>query len=154
MLAFDGVVNNANCGSIIDVNGSRRLEMSEFFEAYPHDFGLFCIEKEGTKFGFRCRGSNELEDYAGDVDSAVDEDRVAVTWNAAEEEIAPSATLCLQGAKIGSIGMDAEDHVGCMESNFGIRMCCHIIKKSSVGLLRWEGIAERAMRIVVSTVRA
>ncbi len=111
--------------------------MSEFFEAYPHDFGLLCIEKEGTEFGFRCGGSNELEDRAGDVDSAVDEDRVAITWNAAEEEIAPSATSCLQGAKIGSIEMDVEDHVGWVESNFGIGMCCHIIKKlvdASVGL--------------------
>ncbi len=111
--------------------------MSKFFEAYLHDFGLLCIEKEGTKFGFRCGGSNELEDCAGDVDSAVDEDRVAVTWNAAEEEIAPSATSCLWGAKIGSIGMDIEDHVEHAESNFGIRMCRHIIKKlvdASVGL--------------------
>jgi hypothetical protein len=111
--------------------------MSEFFEAYPHDFGLLCIKKEGTEFGFCCGGSVELEDHAGDVDSAVDEDRVAVTWNAAEEEIAPSVTLCLQGAKIGSIGMDVEDHVGHAESNFGIRMCCHILKKlvdASIGL--------------------
>ncbi len=111
--------------------------MSKFFEAYPHDFGLLCIDKDGTKFGFRCGGSNELEDCAGDVDSAVDEDRVAVTWNAAEEEIAPSTTLCLWGAKIGSIVMDVEDHVRCAESNFGIRMCHHIIKKlvgASIGL--------------------
>jgi hypothetical protein len=134
---FDGVVENADCRSIINVNGSWWLGMSEFFEACPHDFGLLCIEKEGTEFGFRCRGSNELEDCAGDVDSAVDEDRVAVTWNAAVEEIAPSATSCLQGAKIGSIGMDVEDHVGRAESNFGIRMCRHIIKilvDTSVGL--------------------
>jgi hypothetical protein len=111
--------------------------MSEFFEAYPHDFGLLCIEKEGTEFSFRFGGSEELEDCAGDVDSAVDEDRVAVTWNAAEEEIAPSMTLCLRGAKIGSIRMDFEDHVGLLESNFGIGMCPHIIKKlveASVGL--------------------
>ncbi len=111
--------------------------MSKFFEAYPHDFGLLCIEKEGTEFGVRCGGRDELEDHAGDVDSAFDEDRVAVTWNAAGEEIAPSATLCLQGAKIGSIGMDVEDHGGRAELNFGIGMCCHIIKKSvdaSVGL--------------------
>ncbi len=103
--------------------------MSKFFEAYPHDFGLLCIEKEGTEFGFRCGGSNKLEDCAGDVDSAIDEDRVAVMWNAAEEEVATRATSCLWGAKIGSIGMDIEDHVGCAESNFGIQMCCHIIKK-------------------------
>ncbi len=133
---FDGVVDNANCGSIINVNGSWQLGMSEFFEAYPHDFGLLCIEKEGTKFGFRCGGSNELEDCAGDVDSAIDEDGVAITWNAAKEELSPIATLCLWGAKIGSIRMDVEDHVGCTESNFGIGMCRHIIKKlvdASVG---------------------
>ncbi len=87
------------------------MGMSKFFEAYPHYFGLLCIEKEGTKFGFRCGGSDELEDFAGDVDSTIDEDRVAVTWNAAKEEIAPSATSCLRGTKIGSIGMDIEDHV-------------------------------------------
>ncbi len=69
--------------------------MSEFFKTYPHDFGLLCIEKEGTKFGFCCGGSNELEDCAGDVDSTVDEDRVAVMWNAAEEEVATSTTSCL-----------------------------------------------------------
>ncbi len=103
--------------------------MSKFFEAYPHDFGLLCIEKEGTEFGFRCKGSDKLEVCAGDVDSAIYEDRVAVMWNAAEEEIAPRATSCLQGAKIGSIKMDVEDHVGCAESNFGTGMCCHIIKK-------------------------
>ncbi len=137
LLAFDGVVDDAGCHSVIDVNGSRQLGMSEFFEAYPHDFGLLCIEKEGTEFGFSCGGSDKLEDCAGDVDSTVDEDRVAVTWNAAKEEIAPSATSRLRGAKIGSIGMDVEDHVGCAESNFGIGMCCHIIKKlvdASVGL--------------------
>ncbi len=104
--------------------------MSEFFKAYLHDFGLLCIEKEGTEFGFRCGGSEELEDCAGDVDSTIDEDRVAVTWNAAKEEIAPSVTSCLQGAKIGSIGMDIEDHVGCVESNFGIRMCCHLYSRN------------------------
>ncbi len=103
--------------------------MSKFFEAYPHDFGLLCIEKEGTKFGFRCGGSDELEDRAGDVDSTIDDNRVAVTWNAAEEEIAPSMTSCLWGAKIESIRMDLEDNVGRVESNFGIGMCCHIIKK-------------------------
>jgi hypothetical protein len=111
--------------------------MSKFFEAYPHDFGLLCIENEGTKFGFCCGGSDELEDRAGDVDSAIDEDWVAVTWNSAKEEIAPSATLCLQGAMIGSIGMDVEDHVGCAGLNFGIGICHHIIKKlvdASVGL--------------------
>ncbi len=135
--------------------------MSEFFEAYPHDFGLLCIEKEGTKFGFHCGGSNKLKDHAGDVDSAIDEDKVAVMWNAAEEEIAPSVTLCLQGAKIRGIGMDVEDHVGCAESNFGIRMCRHIIRNwwtcplvSSVGLLCWEVIAKRAMRIVGLMARA
>jgi hypothetical protein len=136
-LAFDGVVDNADCRSVIDVNGSRQLGMSKFFEAYPHDFGLLCIEKEGTKFGFHCGGSDKLEDRAGDVNSAIDEDRVAVMWNAAEEEIAPSATLCLWGAKIGSIRMDVEDHVGCAESNFGIGMCRHIMKKlvdASIGL--------------------
>ena len=53
--------------------------MSEFFEAYPHDFGLLCIEKEGTKFGFHCGGSNKLEDCAGDVESTIDEDRVGIT---------------------------------------------------------------------------
>ncbi len=126
---FDGVVDDANCGSIMDVNGSQQLGMSEFFDAYPHDFGLLCIEKEGIKFGFCCGGSNELEDHAGDVDSAIDEDMVGVAWNAAEEEISPIATLCLQGAKIGSIEMDVEDHVRCAELNFGIGMCCHIIKK-------------------------
>ncbi len=33
--------------------------------------------------------------------------------------------------------MDVEDHVGCADSNFGIRMCCHIIKKlvdASIGI--------------------
>jgi hypothetical protein len=105
------------------------LGMSKFFEAYPHDFGLLCIEREGTKFGFRCGGSDKLEDCAGDVDSTVDEDRVALMWNAAKEEIAHSATLCMQGTKIGSIGMDVENHVGRAKSNFGIGMCCHVIKK-------------------------
>jgi hypothetical protein len=128
-LAFDGVVDDVGSGSIINVNWSWQLGMSEFFKAYPHDFGLLCIEKEGTKFGFRCKGSNKLEDCAGDVDSAVDEDRVAITWNAAKEEVATSAILCLWGAKIGSIEMDVEDHAGGAESNFGILMCCHIIKK-------------------------
>jgi hypothetical protein len=128
-LAFDGVVDNADCDKIIDVNGSGQLGMSKFFKAYLHDFGLLCIEKEGTKFGFHCGGSNKLEDCAGDVDSAVDENRVAVTWNAAKEEVAHSATLCLWRAKVGSIGMDIEDHFGCAELNFGIRMCRHIIKK-------------------------
>ncbi len=134
---FDGVVDDANCGSIIDVNGSRRLGVFKFFEAYPHDFGLLCIEKEGTEFGFCCGGSNKLEDCAGDVDSAIDEDRVAVMWNAAEEEVPTSTTSCLWGAKIESIGMDVEDHVGRAESKFGILMCRHIIKKlvdMSVGL--------------------
>jgi len=47
----------------------------------------------------------------------------------AKGEIAPSTTLCLRGAKIGSVGMDIEDHVGCKKLNFGIGMCHHIIKK-------------------------
>ncbi len=124
--------------------------MSEFFEAYLHNFGLLCIEKQGTESGFHCGGSKKLEDCAGDVDSAIDEDRVAITWNAAEEEVATSTTSCLWGAKIGSIGMGVEDHVGHAESNFGIQMCCHIIKKlvdASIDLFC-------AMRIVGSMVHA
>jgi hypothetical protein len=33
---------------------------SEFFEAYPHDFGLLCIEKEGTKFGLAMEAATSL----------------------------------------------------------------------------------------------
>ncbi len=113
------------------------MGMSKFFKAYPHDFGHLCIEKEGTEFGFSCGGSDKLEDCAGDVDSAVDEDRVAVAWNAAKEEIAPSATSYLRGANIESIRMDVEDHVGCAKLNLGIGMCFHIMKKlvdASIGL--------------------
>ncbi len=59
-LVFDGIVDNANGGSVVDVNRRRWLWVSEFGKSEMEDFGFLCIEEEGTQFGLGSGSSNAL----------------------------------------------------------------------------------------------
>jgi hypothetical protein len=74
-LAFDRVIHNADSCCIIDVNGKGWLGVAKFFEDKSYDLGFLCIEEEGTKFSFSGRCSNQLENCAGNMDGAIDDDQ-------------------------------------------------------------------------------
>ena len=51
-LAFYGVVRDAGGGRIIAVYGRWWLWVTEFLQDEAKDASFFCVNKEGTKFGF------------------------------------------------------------------------------------------------------
>jgi hypothetical protein len=59
-LAFDGIVDNADGGIVVDVNWCRWLWVSEFSKSETEDLGFLCIEREGTQFGFGGRCSDKF----------------------------------------------------------------------------------------------
>jgi hypothetical protein len=70
-LVFDGIVDNANGGSVFDVNWCLWLWMSKFCKSETEDLGFLRIEKEGTQFGFGGRCGNKFEYCTCDVDGTV-----------------------------------------------------------------------------------
>ncbi len=75
LLAFDGVVHNADRGSIVNVNGNGRLGVAKFFEDKSQNLGFLCIEEKSTKFSFSGRCSDQLKNRAGNVDGTIDDNR-------------------------------------------------------------------------------
>ncbi len=55
----------------------------------------------------------------------------SVIWNRgkSKKKVSTGATVSVGCAKVGSIGMDIEDHVGSSVSNFGIRMRGHVVQE-------------------------
>ena len=51
-LAFDGVIDNANGSSVVNVNWCWRLWMPKLVQGKTKDFGFLGIEEEGSQFGF------------------------------------------------------------------------------------------------------
>ncbi len=47
-LAFDGIVDNSNGGSVVYVDWRWWLWVSEFGKSETENLGFLCIEKEGT----------------------------------------------------------------------------------------------------------
>jgi hypothetical protein len=97
-LAFDGIVHNADGGSVVYVNRHWWLWVSEFSKSEMEDLGFLCIENKGTQFGFGGRCSNKFEYCTRNLDGAVEFDRIAINRETAEEEV-PPAWLCAQGAE-------------------------------------------------------
>ncbi len=110
-LAFDGIVDNADGGSVVYVNPHRLLWVSEFGKSETEDLGFLCIEKEGTQFGFGGGCGNKFEYCTRDVDGAIEFDRIPVNRETAKEEVATSKALCMRGREIRRIGVDVEYHV-------------------------------------------
>ncbi len=77
-LAFDGTVDNADNGSVVNVNRCWWLWVSEFGKSEMEDFGFLCLEEEGTQFGFGGGSSDKFEYSTCDVHGAFEFDRVAV----------------------------------------------------------------------------
>ncbi len=70
-LAFDGIVVNADGGSVVDVNWCWWLWVSKLCKSETENLGFLCIEKEGTQFGFDGGHSGEFEYCTCDVDGAI-----------------------------------------------------------------------------------
>ncbi len=47
-LVFDGIVDNADGGSVVNVNWRWWLLVSKFGKSEMEDLGFFCIEKKGA----------------------------------------------------------------------------------------------------------
>ncbi len=127
-LLFDGIVDNANGGSVVDVDRRRWLWVSKFGKSETEDLGFLSIEKVGTQFGFGRRCSNKFEYCACAVDGTIEFDRIAVNRETAEKEVATGAALCSGGGEIRRIRMDIEDHVRGMLSYDGIGVRPHVVK--------------------------
>ncbi len=128
-LAFDGIVDNVNSGSVVYVNWRLWLWVSKFGKSETEDLGFLCIEKEGTQFGFSGGCSDKFEYRTRDVDGAVELDRIAVNRETAEEEIATSTASCRRGREIRHVGVDVEYHVQGAVSYDGIGVRSHVIKE-------------------------
>jgi hypothetical protein len=160
-LPFDGIVDNADGGSVVDVNQCRRLWVSEFGKSETEDLGFLSVEKEGTQFGFGRRYSNKFEYCACDVNGAVEFDRIAVDRETAKKEVATGAASCMGGREIRCVGMDIEDHVRGTVSCDGIGVRPHVVEEL---LYRFLGVLvgadccvamlDKAMRMVGLTARA
>ncbi len=141
VLAFDGIVDNANGGNVIYVNWRWWLWVFEFGKSESEDFGFLCIEKEGTQFGFGGGCGNKFEYCTHDVDGNVEFDRIAINRETAEEEVATSTALCTRGRKIRCIGVDVEYHVRGAVSYNGVRVHPHVSKElvnQSLGVFDWR----------------
>ncbi len=140
-LPFDGTVDNANGGSVVDVNRHRWLWVSEFGKSETEDLGFLSVEKEGTQFGFGHRCSNEFEYCACDVDGTLEFDRIAIDRETAEKDVATCAALCMGGGEIRRIGMDVEDHVRGTVSYDGIGVRPHMVEELHypfLGVFGWR----------------
>jgi hypothetical protein len=111
MLSFDGVVNNANRSGVVDVYGSWWLWMTKFFKDKPDDFGFLCINEECAKLCFSRGGRHQLENCAGDVNSAIDLNWRSITRGTAKEKLATCTTLRVRCTEIQGIGVHIEYHV-------------------------------------------
>jgi hypothetical protein len=69
-LAFDGIVDNFDSGSVVDVNRCWWLWVSKFCKSEMEDLGFLCIEKEGTQFLFGSGCGDKFEYCTCDVDGA------------------------------------------------------------------------------------
>jgi len=96
-LAFDGVVDNADCSCIVNVNGNWWLWVAKFFKDNSQDLGFLCIKEESTQFSFSGRCSNQLENRACDVDGTVD-DNWRIIMGMLPRKKYPPARLCALGA--------------------------------------------------------
>ncbi len=92
-LAFDGIVDNTNVGSVVNVNQRWWLWVSEFGKSETEDLDFLRIEKEGTKFGFCGGRGDKFEYHTRDVDGSVEFDRIALNRETAKEEVATSIAL-------------------------------------------------------------
>ena len=52
----------------------------QVWQVLGKNFGILCIQKHCTEFGFGSGCSNEFEDGALDMDGAVEFDGVAIPW--------------------------------------------------------------------------
>ncbi len=139
-LAFDGIVDNANGGSVVDVNRCRWLWVSKFGKSVTEDFGLLCIKEGGTQFGFGGGSSDKFEYSTCDVDGAVEFDRVAVNGETTKEEVATGMAPCTRGGEIRCVGVDVEYHVQGMVLYDCIGVSPHVIKEllnPFLGVLSW-----------------
>jgi hypothetical protein len=97
VLAFDGIVDNANGGSVVCVDWRWWLWVSKFGKSETEDLGFLHIEKEGTQFCFGGGRGDKFEYRTCDVDGAVEFDRNAINGETAKEEVATSTALCTRG---------------------------------------------------------
>ncbi len=85
-LAFDGIVDNADVGSVVYVNRHWWLWVSKFGKSKMEDLGFLCIEKKGTQFGFGGGCGDKFEYCTRDVDGAFKFDRIPVNRETAKED--------------------------------------------------------------------
>jgi hypothetical protein len=70
-LPFDGIFDNSDGGSVVNVNWCQGLWVSKFCKSETEDLGFLCIEKEGTQLGFGGGCGGKFEYCTCDVDGAV-----------------------------------------------------------------------------------
>ncbi len=148
-LVFDGIVDNANGGSVVYVDRHQWLWVFKFGKSEMEDLGFLCIEKEGTQFGFGGRRSDKFEYCTRDVDGAVEFDRIAVNGETTKEEVATSTALCTRGREIRHVRVDVEYHVQGAVLYDGVRVPPHVIKElvnPSLSVFGWRRLLSSNVR--------
>ncbi len=148
-LAFDCIFDDADGGSVVNVNRCRWLWVSKFGKSEMEDFGLLCVEEEGTQFGFGGKSSDKFEYNTCDVNGAVEFDRVAVDGETTKEEVATGMAPCTRGREIRCVGVDVEYHVQCAVSYDGVGVHPHVIKEllnPFLGVLGWRRLLSGDVR--------
>ncbi len=86
-LCLDCVVDYAHSGGVVDVNRCRWLQVSKLLKDKSYYLCFLCVEKESSRFSFSSQCCNEFENGASDMDCAIDEYWLSVSWNATKEEV-------------------------------------------------------------------
>jgi hypothetical protein len=160
-LAFDGIVDNADGRSVVNVNRCWWFWVSEFGKSETEVFGLLCIEEEGTQFGSGGGSGNEFEYNTCYVDGIVEFDRVAIVEETSKEEVATGTAPCMRGKEIRCVRVDVEYHVRGAVLYDGVGVCPHVIEELLdpflvflVGTDCLVAMLDKAMRMVGSTAWA
>ncbi len=142
-LAFDGIVGNANSGSVVYVNWCWWLWVPEFGKSKTEDLGFLCIEEEGTQFGFGGGCSDEFEYCTHDVDGTVEFDNIAIDRENAAEEVATSTASGMRSGEIRCIRVDVEYHVRGVVSYDRVGVRPHVIEElvdPFLGVFGWRSL--------------
>ena len=74
-LLLDGVIGDAHSTFIVSLDGCGWLGVAKLSKGGAQHGCILSIEEKGAKFSFSCRGNNDAEDVAVDVDSTIERRR-------------------------------------------------------------------------------
>jgi hypothetical protein len=89
----------------------------------------FCALRMSAQFQLQQLMLQQFENRSGDMNCAIDDYQLSVTWITTKEEVTSCTISCLEGTEVGGIRVYIEDHVGSPISDFCIRVHPHVVKE-------------------------